>query len=42
MIFLEQIKLFDSELRLMEILWERAPVTAKVVSLIAAEQIGWN
>jgi predicted transcriptional regulator len=39
---MEQIKLFDSELRLMEIVWERAPVTAKEVSLIAAEQIGWN
>jgi predicted transcriptional regulator len=26
----------------MEILWENAPVTAKEVSLIAAEKIGWN
>lgn len=39
---MEQIKLFDAELRLMEIVWEKAPVTAKEISLIAAEQIGWN
>lgn len=35
-------KLFDSELRLMEIIWEKEPVSAKDVSLIAAETIGWN
>jgi predicted transcriptional regulator len=35
-------KLFDSELRLMEIIWEHEPVTAKKLSLIASEAIDWN
>ncbi|NLN64065.1 MAG: BlaI/MecI/CopY family transcriptional regulator [Clostridiaceae bacterium] len=35
-------KLFDSEIKVMEIIWENEPVSAKQVSLIAAEQIGWN
>lgn len=37
-----QSKLFDSELKLMEMLWEREPVSAKELSIIAAESIGWN
>jgi predicted transcriptional regulator len=37
-----QIKLFDAELRLMEIVWAHEPVTAKEISLIAAKEIGWN
>lgn len=39
---MEQIKLFDSELRLMEIIWSKSPISAKEVSLIAAKEIGWN
>ncbi len=39
---MEPIKLFDAELKLMEILWEKAPLTAKEVSKIAARHIGWN
>jgi predicted transcriptional regulator len=39
---LENVKLFDSELKLMEIVWEREPVSAKDIALIAAEAIGWN
>jgi len=35
-------KLFDSEFKVMEIIWENEPVSAKQVSLIAAEKIGWN
>ena len=35
-------KLFDSELKVMEIIWENSPVSAKNVSLIAADTIGWN
>ena len=35
-------KLFDSEIKLMEILWEQGPTPAKQVSLIAAQAIGWN
>ena len=35
-------KLFDSEIKVMEIIWQAEPITAKQVSLIAAETIGWN
>ena len=34
--------LFDSEAKVMEILWERSPISAKEISLIAAETIGLN
>ena len=37
-----QTKLFESEAKVMEILWERGSITAKEVSLIAAERLGWN
>jgi len=37
-----QDKLFDSEAKVMEILWDRGPMTAREVSRIAAETIGWN
>lgn len=39
------MKLFDSELRLMELLWEHPgpdPLTAREISVIAAQRIGWN
>lgn len=35
-------KLFDSEAKVMEILWAKSPISAKEVSLIAADTIGWN
>ena len=35
-------KLFDSEAKIMEIIWERGPLSAKEISLIAADTIGWN
>ena len=35
-------KLFDSEVKIMEIIWERSPISAKEISLIAAETIGWS
>ena len=35
-------KLFDSEAKVMEIIWEKGPLSAKEISLIAAESIGWN
>jgi len=35
-------KLFDSEAKVMEILWEKGPLSAKEISLIAADSIGWN
>ena len=35
-------KIFDSEIKVMEIVWEKEPISAKEISLIAAEKIGWN
>ena len=35
-------KLFESESKVMEIIWDRGPVSAKEISLIAADTIGWN
>jgi len=35
-------KLFDSELRVMKIVWEYEPVSAKKISLLAAEKFKWN
>lgn len=37
-----QEKLFKSEAKVMEIIWAKAPISAKDISLIAAETIGWN
>ena len=39
---MKPITLFDSEWKLMEILWETGPTTAKEASRLAAERIGWN
>lgn len=35
-------KLFDSEIKVMEIIWGKGPLSAKEISLIAADSIGWN
>lgn len=35
-------KLFESEAKVMEIIWGKSPISAKEISLIAAETIGWN
>ena len=35
-------KIFDSEAKVMEIIWAKSPISAKDISLIAAETIGWN
>lgn len=35
-------KLFDSERRVLEALWERGDQTAKQLSLLLAEDAGWN
>ena len=37
-----QNKLFDSEARVMEIIWGKSPISAKDISLIVADTIGWN
>ena len=39
---MDRIKLFDGELKLMELLWENEGATAKELSMLAAEKIGWN
>lgn len=39
---MDKIKLFDGELKLMELLWEHEGATAKELSLLAAEKTGWN
>lgn len=35
-------KLFDSEAKVMEIIWAKSPISAKDISLIASDKIGWN
>lgn len=35
-------KIFDSELKLLEIIWELEPESAKNISLAAEKRIGWN
>lgn len=39
---MENVRLFDSELKLMELVWEQEPVSAKQLALLAKERIGWN
>jgi predicted transcriptional regulator len=39
---LDTVKLFDSELKIMDIVWDKEPVSAKEITLIAAKTIGWN
>lgn len=39
---MEAITLFDSELKIMKIIWENERITAKEISIIAGESIGWN
>ena len=34
--------LFDSEFKVMEIVWAHEPITAKQISVIAGDTIGWN
>ncbi len=35
-------KLFDSELKVMELIWENEPISAKNLSLLALEKFTWN
>ncbi|WP_019534630.1 BlaI/MecI/CopY family transcriptional regulator [Paenibacillus ginsengihumi] len=37
-----EIKLFDSELKVMDVLWAKGDTTAKQISDILKEQVGWN
>lgn len=36
------MKLFDSELRVMEVLWTNGQTTARAVAEILKEEVGWN
>jgi BlaI family penicillinase repressor len=36
------MKLFDSELRVMDVLWKKGDLTAKGISDILKEEISWN
>ncbi|MCM1104410.1 MAG: BlaI/MecI/CopY family transcriptional regulator [bacterium] len=36
------MKLFDSELKVMEVLWEQEPRSAKEIVDVLSERIGWN
>ncbi len=36
------IKLFDSELKVMDVLWQEGDITAKKISTILKDQVGWN
>lgn len=35
-------KLFDSELKVMDVLWREGDSTAKQISVILGEEVGWN
>ena len=35
-------KIFDSELRILEILWSGGALSAKDIAVAAAEQVGWS
>lgn len=37
-----ETKLFDSELKVMEILWKEGDITAKRIAELTAGQIGWS
>ena len=37
-----QIKLFDSELKVMDVLWKNGDTTAKQIAEKLKEQVGWN
>ena len=37
-----RMKLFDSELKVMEVLWKEGNITAGQISKILKEEIGWN
>lgn len=38
----ETVKLFDSELKVMDIIWKEGGATAKYVADTLAREIGWN
>ena len=39
---MDKVKLFEGELKLMELVWENEGATAKDLTILAADKIGWN
>ena len=39
---MEHIQIYESELRLMELIWDRAPVRSTVLAQMAGEILGWK
>ncbi len=37
-----EIKLFDSELKVMDVLWREGDSTAKHIAAVLSEEVGWN
>ncbi len=37
-----EVKLFDSELKVMGVLWREGDVTAKHIAEVLKEEVGWN
>lgn len=37
-----EIKLFDSELKIMDVLWKKGDATAREISAILKKKVGWN
>jgi predicted transcriptional regulator len=37
-----EVKLFDSELKVMDVLWKQGDTPAKVIAKILGEEVGWN
>ena len=40
--YMYEIKLFDSEIKIMELLWDNTPISAKSLTVLAHEELGWN
>ncbi len=36
------VKLYDSELKVMDVLWREGDATAKHISTVLADEVGWN
>ena len=36
------VKLFDSELKVMEVLWDRGDASAKTIAQVLNQQVGWS
>jgi predicted transcriptional regulator len=37
-----EVKLFDSELKVMDVLWKQGDTPAKVIAKALGEEVGWN